>query len=148
MSTGTALIESALQEINVISVLNPAEAEAITDGMNKLNSMLQSWVSQKIYLGTVKISSPGQGVFEPEDATSAIVFNLAIKLAPKYNAPVTSELLANARTELATVKRLYQNPNLVIPYRRASSTLPKGSGNLSGQRDSEVFFQDGESLDG
>jgi hypothetical protein len=147
MSTGTAIIESALEEINVISVIVPVEPEMITDGMKKLNTMIQLWTSQKIYLGAVKITTPGQDVFEPEDATSGIVYNLAIQIAPKYSAPVSAELIANARRELATIKRLYQNPNLTIPYRKASSTLPKGSGNNQGV-DSEVFFQEGESLDG
>ena len=148
MSTGTALIESALEEINVISVIVPVEDGMLTDGMNKLNSMIQIWTSQKIYLGAVKITTPGQEVYEPEDATSGIVFNLAIKLASKYSAPVSPELRANAATELATIKRLYRNPNLVIPYRTASSTLPKGSGSQGEDRDSSVYFDKGESLDG
>lgn len=145
MSTGTALIEDALKENGVISVAVPSSPEQITDGMNKLNSMLQIWVTRNIFLGTVPITAPGQEVSEPEDTRNAIVFNLAIILANVYSVPVSADLRGNAAREFATVKRAYQD--LSIPDKIASSTLPLGQGNAKGI-DAKVFIKKGGTLSG
>lgn len=145
MSTGTKLIEDALQESNVISIAVPSSPEQITDGMNKLNSMLQMWVTRNIFLGTVPITAPGQAVEEPIDTRNAIVFNLAIILANVYSVPVSSDLRANAAREFANVKRSYQD--LSIHDKIASSTLPLGQGNSKGI-DARVFNPKGGTLSG
>ncbi len=145
MSTGTALIEDALKENGVISIAVPSSPEQITDGMNKLNSMLQQWVTQNIFLGTVPITAPGQAVEEPVDSRNAIVFKLAILLANLYSVPVSADLRGNAAREFAIIKRNYQK--LEIPDKILSSTLPLGQGNAKGI-DARVFHKKGSTLNG
>ncbi len=145
MSTGTALIEDALKENGVVSIVVPSSPEQITDGMNKLNSMLQQWVTQNIFLGTVPITEPGQAVEEPVDARNAIVFKLAILLANLYSVPVSADLRGNAAREFAIIKRNYQK--LEIPDKILSSTLPLGQGNAKGI-DARVFHKKGSTLNG
>lgn len=140
MSTGTSLIEGALQEIGVVSVAVPSSPEQITHGFIKLNSMINLWLSWGIVMKWVPITIPGEDLSEPIDATNAIVTNLAIILAPAYSKPVSQDLRNNARIELNEVKSLYQE--VCIPDKVVSSTLPLGAGNSKGI-DSRVFFPKG-----
>lgn len=140
MSTGTSLIEGALKEIGVVSVAVPSSPEQITDGLIKLNSLMNLWLSWGIIMKWVPITVPGEDLNEPIDATNAIVTNLAIKLAPTYSKPVSQDLRNNARIELDMVKSLYQE--ICIPDKVVSSALPLGAGNSKGI-DSRVFFPRG-----
>lgn len=140
MSTGTVLIEGALKEIKVVSVAVPSSPEQITDGLIKLNSMLNLWLSMGIQFQFTPITAPGENVDEPIDVTNAIITNLAIKLAPTYSVPVSQDLKNNARLEMNYIKSLYQE--ICIPDKVVSSTLPKGAGNSKGI-DSRVFFPPG-----
>lgn len=143
MSTGTDLIEGALQEIGVISVAVPSSPEQITDGLRKLNSMVNLWLSWGIMMKWVPITVAGENLDEPIDATTAIIYNLAIKLAPTYSKPVSQDLKNNARIELEMVKSLYQD--ISIPDKVVSSTLPLGAGNSKGV-DARVYHRQGGSI--
>ena len=143
MSTGTSLIEGALKELGVVSVAVPSSPEQITDGLIKLNSMMNIWLSWGIMLQWSPITVPGEDLEEPIDVTNAIITNLAIKLAPAYSKPVSPDLRNNARIEMDMVKSLYQE--VCIPDKVPSSTLPLGAGNSKGV-DSRVFFPNGDTL--
>ena len=60
MSTGTEIIERALQRIGAHSKVQPAAPETIIEGMNTLNSMIQLWISWGVDIQTVIIDDPGQ----------------------------------------------------------------------------------------
>ena len=145
MSTGTELIEDALREAGVISIAVPSSPEQIIDGMNKLNSMLQIWVTRDIILGTTPITAPGQAVNEPLDTRNAIIFNLAVILSHLYSVTVSIELQGNASREFGIIKRNYQI--LSIPDKIASSTMPLGQGNAKGL-DPRVFNKKGGAVNG
>lgn len=145
MSTGTSLIEDALKEIQVISVAVPSSPEQITHGLDKLNSMIQIWLSWGIKMQTVPITEPGEDLNEPEDARNAIVTNLALSLAAVYRAEVVGSLRNDARLSLEMVKSLYQEVS--IPDKVVSSTLPLGAGNSKGV-DARVFFPKGGTVNG
>lgn len=140
MSEGTVLIEGALKEIGVVSVAVPSSPEQITDGLIKLNSMMNIWLSWGIQMKFSPITAPGEDLNEPIDATNAIITNLAIKLAPTYSKPVSQDLKNNARIELEMVKSIYQE--VCIPDKVVSSTLPLGAGNSKGI-DARVYFPRG-----
>ena len=131
MSTGTNIITEALQEIGARSVVSPAVPESILLGMNKLNSLMELWLSRGIKLGTTPLSEPGDDLNEPADARSAIVSNLAIVLAPSFDNGkniVSANLKSAATRGYNDIKVLYQET--VIPTKRFSSTLPLGAGNI------------------
>ena len=145
MSTGTELIEDALKEIQVLSVATPSSPEQITHGLDKLNSMIQLWLSWGIKMQTVPITEPGEDLCEPEDARNAIVTNLAISLAAAYRAEVVGTLRNDARLSLEMIKSLYQE--ISIPEKVVSSTTPRGAGNKPGRYE-KTFFIEGDTVSG
>lgn len=145
MSTGTAIIEDALKEIRVISVAVPSSPEQITDGMVKLNSMMQIWLDDDIEIGFTPLTVPGDDLNEVESVRNAIVANLALSLASVYRAEITQSLQNEARKSLDRIKNRYQT--VCIPDKVVSSTLPLGAGNSKGQ-DARTFFPKGGTVDG
>jgi hypothetical protein len=145
MSIGTQIIEDALKVGGVLSVAVPSSPEQITDGLTRLNSLLNLWLSYGIKFNFNPITQPGEDLDEPIDVTSALVDNLWIMMAPYYSKPVTPDQKSNARRGLADVKTLYQEVS--IPDKVVSSTLPTGAGQSKGT-DPRVFFPKGGTLNG
>lgn len=149
MTTGTDLVKSALRKIGAHSIAAPAAPETITEGRDTLNAMLQSWLSRNINLGIVPLDAVGEEVGEPADATNAIVFNLAMLLAPDFDngkEVVSNSLAMNARKEFQIISTLYNTTT--IEAKVVSSTLPKGQGNKQSFGNFPIFYQVGETIDG
>lgn len=147
MSTGTFIIQSALQKIGAHSLPSPANPEAISLGRDVLNSMLQEWESRYIFLGAVPLNDPGDELSEPMDARNAIINCLALELQPDFPNKNTSlqSLTRNANRGEAFIKRMYRN--IPIPKRGVSSTMPWGAGNKPGRWGS-TFAGPDETVDG
>lgn len=146
MSTGTDIIQDALKRIGVFSIASPAAPETIVEGMEVLNTMLQLWRSQSIFLEVIPLEVPGDELSEPMDSRNAIVNNLAIELAPDFEdgkSVVSPQLRANARLGYTQIRRLYRK--ITISNKVPSATLPRGVGNDFGSGNSK-FFQKGSSL--
>jgi len=133
MSSGTEIIQTALQRIGVHSVAAPASPEAIVSGKDMLNSMLQMWQSIGVELGAVPLNAPGDELGEPMDARAGIIDNLAIYMAPEFSNGkqiVSPELSRSARIGYAFIKKMYQS--IEIPKKKMSSTMPLGAGSTRG----------------
>jgi hypothetical protein len=146
MSTGTEIIQGAMERIGAHSIHQPAEPEDIIKGMSILNSMLQLWISWGVDIQTVPIDAPGQDLSEPPDAKNAIMDNLAIYMAPNFDNGkliVSPTLMANATRGITQIRTLYRK--FKIPRKRPSSTLPRGAGNSKGSFRRDIFFGDDES---
>ena len=133
MSTGTSVIKRALQMIGAHSVISPAAPGDIVLGMEKLNSMLELWLSRGIILNTNPLQVPGDELGEPTDVRNGIISNLAIYLSPDFDngqVVVSAALKITADRDFLEIKKLYQQ--LVIPNKTVSSTLPLGAGNTRG----------------
>jgi len=148
MSTGTEIIERALQGIGAHSIVSPASPSSIVLGKEKLNSMLEMWLSQGIDIGFTPLDAPGDELSEPNDTKNGIIANLSLELAPDFDNGkqiVSPELRRNAKVGFTNIKNLYQK--ITIPQKVVSSTLPKGAGNRRwGNR--RVFFPKGGTVDG
>lgn len=147
MSTGTDIIQQALEEIAGHSVAAPASPEDIVRGVKKLNSMLQLWEDENIFLNATPIDAPGDEVNEPMSTTNGIANNLALYLSPSKGSGkrvVSKELKDNARRDFNKIKSIYKV--VTIPDKVVSSTLPKGAGNRQYGGWSETFFAKGETL--
>lgn len=136
MSSGTDIVQRALQKLGAHSVASPAPPEAIAWGRDALNSLMQEWESRQIALGTVPLDSPGDELSEPLDARNAIIENLAVRLYPDF--PSISDktfdaLMRNARNSYNFICAHYQT--IEIPARHISSTTPLGAGNIRGRLD-------------
>lgn len=145
MSSGTLLVESALGMIGVHSVVSPADSSSIEKGRVALNSMIQSWTSRGIDLNITPLNSVGDDLNEPPDSTNAIIYNLAVHLAPYFDngeVIVSDDLRLNARNEFHLIKTLYHT--ITIPKKKVSSTLPMGQGNSKEVRSTTFFGEDNQ----
>lgn len=149
MSSGTFIAQSALQEIGAHSLAAPAPPEVIENTANRLGKMLQRWFSWGIKIPFTPLDAPGDELSEPADTTEAIIFNLALDISGGFSNGsaqiVSPDLRNNARKTFVQVKQIYRK--LIVPPRRASSTTPRGQGNVNGIR-TRIFFVDGEELSG
>lgn len=147
MSSGTEIIQAALQRLGAHSVLSPAGPEAIATGRDYLNGMLQSWESIYIDMGCAPLNAPGDELSEPMDARNAIIDNLALQLAPEFDngkQVVSGDLRARAKAGLLNIKKLYQK--LEVPKKRVSSTMPVGAGSSRGDHTS-IFIEGNREID-
>lgn len=145
MSTGTALIKEALQQIGAFSFIEPAQPENIETGMNVLNSMLQIWLSMGADIGIFPLDAPGDELGEPLDTRQVIVDNLAIALQPHFeNASISQQLRANATIGFMRVRGLYRN--IVTPDRTLSSTMIRGQGNRRSRAFRQVYVGKGATI--
>ncbi len=148
MSTGTDIIQRALQKIGVFSVASPPAPEDILVGFETLNSMLEMWLSRNIQIGFTPLEEPGSELNEPPDTRNGIISNLALELAPNWDngkGIVSRELQVLAALQFVQIKNLYQQ--LTIPDKVVSSTLPVGQGNMRGYS-RRVFFPKGSTING
>lgn len=148
MSTGTDIIEEALQEIGAHSAIAPASPASIVLGMKRLNSMLETWLTKNIAIGFTPLEVPGDELNEPADTRNGIISNLAIAVAPPFDNGrniVSNELRTNAKTQFGDIKNLYQK--VTIPDKVVSSTLPVGAGNSRGVN-RRTFFPKGGTING
>ena len=149
MSSGTFIVQSALQEIGAHSLASPAPPEVIENTANRLNKMLQRWFSWGIKIAFTPLEAPGDELSEPADTTEAIIFNLALDISGGFSngtaAIVSPDLRRNARVTFSQVKQLYRK--LIVPPRQISSTTPRGQGNVNGVRN-RIFFEEEEPLSG
>lgn len=147
MSTGTDIIQRALQKIGAHSIVAPATPDSIVLGQENLNAMLELWLSDGIQIGFTPLNAPGDELNETADSRNAIICNLAISLGPDFDngeTVVSPTLQREARVGLLWIKAQYQT--LSIPDKVVSSTLPVGAGNQRGSR-RRVFFAKGSTID-
>ena len=131
MSTGTELIHDALSQLGVRSVQSTQSPEALAIGLRVLNSMTQLWISRNIRVGLTPIAEAGDEVGEFSDSRNAVVFNLALLLAPSFDngkIVVSNDLKQMAREQLSLVKGLHRK--LTIPNKTISGTAPLGAGHF------------------
>jgi hypothetical protein len=142
MSSGTKIITKAFKRLGVFTVFNIPPNEAIIEGMERLNGMLDSWRTKFVNIPFNELTVPGQELGEPVDATNTIIDNLAINLAPDYDGTETGNvsptLIRNARVGLINLKRAYRCQP--IPQFTLSSTTPVGQGNQDGLFNLSVFW--------
>lgn len=130
MTTGTVIIQTALQNIGAHSVISPASPETLAIGLRALNSMMELWTSRNIRIGVTPLSVIGDELEESPDTYLAITSNLSLALAPNFDNGgnvVSKDLKGLAAREFAAVSTLYQR--LTIPTKVISSTSPLGQGN-------------------
>jgi len=148
MTTGTKIVQAALQKIGAHSPLQPANSESLDVGRDVLNAMIAQWEDNGILMGCVPLKVIASELSEPHGAKNAIIYNLALALAPDFpGAQVSSELKAQAQKSYNLIKRLWKE--IEIPKRKVRGTYPRGQGHkveyLDGFWD-EIYFEEGEEI--
>ena len=144
MSTGTKIVQSALQKIGAHTAVKQANPTSLENGRNKLNSYIADLQDQDIEFGAVPIEALGDELSEPLGLTNAIEDNLAILLQPDHpGSEISGQLRVNAAVGFNKMKGRYKTRT--IPKQVVRSTLPKGAGNR-GFNQSDAFFNEGDTL--
>ena len=125
MATAAELITDALSEILVQPDEQSVESVEMQTSIRYLNRMMSEWAVRGMSLGFTQIVNPTDAVTVADGAQSAIVYNLAIKLAKQYDEPITVDLAANAKDGMRAILDLtVTNYSTSMP-----NTMPVGSGN-------------------
>lgn len=139
METAETVIKDALQEMLVQASEQPIEAVDFQTARRYLNRMMASLSAQGINLGFTKIILPTDLMTVPDGAIEGIVFNLAKRLLPTYDMPLTPELQLSAKEGLKAMRKL----SIFISPTRHPGTLPIGSGNEGDYTTNDVHFYPG-----
>lgn len=78
------IVKDALVLIQVQNPVQPVKPQDMAAGIRALNRMCGRWEADGTSLGWSNVSSPGDTLPAPEEAEEAIVYNLAVRLAPRY----------------------------------------------------------------
>lgn len=133
------LITDALEEIIVQADEAPIEPSEGRAALRILNDMMFSYAAKGVNLGYTVVSSTGDILTVPLGAIRWMKLQLAIELAPKYNATITQEIMLKVRDAYKAVLNLsFEGLQSEYP-----STLPQGSGNDYPDYDN-TFFPDYE----
>ena len=144
MSTGTYIVQSALQKIGAHSKFKPANPDALENGRNVLNSYIASLQDDATDTHAVPLRAITDELSEPLGITNYIIDNLAILLEPDHpGAQISPTLRANAVKGARMIRRKYKVTT--IPNQVVRQTLAKGAGNSNRYNDS-VYFQKGDTI--
>lgn len=119
------IVTDALEEIVVQADEAPIEPSEGRAAVRLLNDMMYSYAAKGIELGYTAVSNLGDLITVPLGAVRWMKLQLAIELAPKYNVPVTNDMMLKVRDAYKAVLNLsIDGIQSEYPF-----TLPTGSGN-------------------
>lgn len=99
MATVAAIVERSLRLIGVHDPGEPLEATDASTCIEALNAMCTRWEANGNAMGWSNVSNPSDEMPSPPELDSCIAYNLAIEIAPEYDASVTP-LVAMRAAEL------------------------------------------------
>jgi hypothetical protein len=136
MDTAEQVVSDALQEILVQADEQSIQATDMQAGIRYLNRMVNEWAARGMPLGFTNITKVSDFVTVPDGALGAIVSNLAIRLAPQFDAAIPIELAAAARSGMDAVRDL----TVTSSATQMPGTMPVGSGNEGFEQGFERFY--------
>lgn len=125
MAKTQEVVIDALEDIIVQAEESDIPQSEAKTAIRILNDMMLSWAALGIDLGYTVVQDMGDLITVPAGALRGIKANLAIELAPKYDAAITASLVKRAKDGYeACLNLAVEIGAMVYP-----STLPRGSGN-------------------
>lgn len=105
MTTAADIIGSALRKIGSVDPNEPIDASDYETCISALNRLMMRWEAKTITLGWQPVTNPGDEISAPMEAEDAIIYNLAIMIAPEYGAQISMPIIAAAKDALADLKQ-------------------------------------------
>lgn len=137
MTTAAQVVKAILQELVVQASeadLEPAEIQDTIFGMNNYMTALDA---NGTSLGYTVVDSLSDVITIPAGAIQGLISNVAIMMAPQFDAIVTPALMEKARMGLSAMRKLSFTRVATQP----PCTLPVGSGNeWGGGYDTDRFY--------
>lgn len=129
MTATAVIIRGALGLLRVVDANEAPEAEDFADGVRALNAMMAAWAIDGWELGWVPVFSPDDVIASPVWADEALTYNLAVRLRPHYGAALDPDVVAMARTGMATISAYIARKVEEEKHPRVSyCDLPVGTG--------------------
>jgi hypothetical protein len=125
MATASKVVTRVLEYILVQASEQPVQAADLNAGIDALNDMMTEWNASGIALGYTVVDDAGDVLTVSDSALGAIKYNLAMRLAPEFDA-IPSQFLASAADNSFTN---LLNSTIAVEPSSFPSTLPIGSGN-------------------
>lgn len=125
MTTAIYVAERALKLLLVQAADAPLEADEYQDFYNAMNDFMADLEARGVSLGYTAVSGPADKITIPSGAIRGLVANMALEVAPDYEAAVTPQLERQAMEGYRTLRRLGRNKVSTSLH----PNLPIGSGN-------------------
>lgn len=117
MATVLSVLTRSLRLIGAVDAMESLSAEDSVTALTALNAMCLRWEANGLALGWTAQTLSGT-MPSPDEAEEAIVYNLAVRLAPEYGVPEAFGIITDmARTFLAELRR---DRLTEMPLRQAS----------------------------
>lgn len=147
IATKGDIVRAALRKLGVASdaTLTDVEPQSIQDGVDDLETMMAEWYQDgKGIITGYEFTDPDNPPAEGDDhgmrssAVSAVVFNLACRIAPDYAIEPTAKVITTARNgKELLVKNTALSRAKRAPY---PNRMPIGSGNQLATLNGWHFF--------
>ena len=139
--TKRQFINAAFDELGLASYVFDLQPEALESALKKLDAMMAEWNGSGLRLSYPLPSNPDNSSLDenstvPDFANSAVISNLAIRIAPSFGKVASDETKRVALSSLQVVYNRFSTP----PERQFPNTLPVGAGNKPWVAGSDVFF--------
>lgn len=138
MATTAQVVKASLQRIIVQESEQPIEASDAQDFIFAMNNYMLALDASGVSLGYTEVTNLGDQVTIPTGALRGLIANMAIEIAPDYDAFISPALAEAARQGLGAMRKLGQRQGTS----RYPSTLPIGGGNERDNFFNRHFFPD------
>jgi len=105
--TGTNIITKALRLAGALRISEAPTTKQLEYGLSTLNDMIGTWLANRD-MGIVTLvayASAATVQSLPSGYENALVYNLAVELAPQYGAPASPDVLSTAASSLTYIRR-------------------------------------------
>lgn len=139
--TKRQFINAAFDEIGLASYVFDLQPDALESALKKLDAMMAEWNGLGLRLSYPLPSNPDSSSLDenstvPDFANSAVISNLAIRIAPSFGKIASDETKRTALSSLQVVYSRFSTPS----ERRFPNTLPVGSGNKPWVAGNDNYF--------
>ena len=136
MTTMLEVVEDAFEEIGVKSAEVSLTSDELQSGIRRCNDMLAEWDDIGIIVGYTPVLNGDDTVDIDRNAVGATKYNLAVRLGPSFQKPISIALATIADSTLNTLMASVTDlSNVAYP-----DTLPIGSGNSCSNYDTDSRF--------
>lgn len=136
MATVAQVVKAILQEILVQGSEAAFEADEVQDTIFAMNNYMTAQAANGINLGYTVVSNLGDDITIASGALQGLIANVAVMLAPQFDAVVSPSLVSKAKIGLQAMRKL----GITIDPTRHPSTLPIGSGNEGDFFNTDHFY--------
>lgn len=105
MATVSAIIARSLRLIGVLDPGEPLEPYDAETAIEAMNALCARWEANGQSLGWSNVSNPAEEMPSPPELDACIAFNLAIEVAPEYDASVPIGVATRANELLNDLRR-------------------------------------------